>query len=403
MGNPLRVLVALAASIMAAGPVLGADNAEANKPPPPPSRLSIQWVAGDLDLRDARVEVLGLPSDVLAKLAVVRWGLPQWQRLLSVHASQGDLLDDVGMPAMAGRYRVDGEVLRFEPLFPLEPQVTYRTVFRAEALPVETPRSDEVVSATLRLPAPSSEPATTVEAIYPSSPILPENLLKFYVHFSAPMSMGRIYDHIHLRDAAGQEVELPFLEIDEELWDPTMTRLTLFIDPGRIKRGVQPLEEVGPALQAGHEYRLAIDAAWTDAAGNRLKSPFQHAFRVGPPDREPPNPEKWRIHPPAAGSHDPLVVKFKEPMDHALALRLIRVFARDGDEVRGEPMLQNNERQWHFTPATAWKAGAYDLAVQTTIEDLAGNNIGKTFEVDVFESVAPRWTSGVARRGFKIR
>ena len=34
-----------------------------------------------------------------------------------------------------------------------------------------------------------------------------------------------------------EAIELPFLEIDEELWDPAMMRLTLFIDPGRIKRG----------------------------------------------------------------------------------------------------------------------------------------------------------------------
>ena len=81
--------------------------------------------------------------------------------------------------------------------------------------------------------------------------MLPENLLKFYVHFSAPMSRGNIYDYIRLLNADGKQVELPFLEIDEELWDDSLTRLTLFIDPGRIKRGVLPLEECWTSTRSG--------------------------------------------------------------------------------------------------------------------------------------------------------
>ncbi len=83
-----------------------------------------------------------------------------------------------------------------------------------------------------------------------------------YLHFSAPMSRGHIYGHIHLRNQTGQEIELPFLEIDEELWDPTMTR-------------------------------LVIDRAWKDGSGKPLKETFQKTFKVGPPDRDPPDPTQW--------------------------------------------------------------------------------------------------------------
>jgi hypothetical protein len=38
-----------------------------------------------------------------------------------------------------------------------------------------------------------------------------------------------------------------------------------------------------------------------------------------------------------------------------------------------------------FVPGEPWKAGPYHLVVQNTIEDLAGNNIGKPFEVDLFD------------------
>ena len=39
---------------------------------------------------------------------------------------------------------------------------------------------------------------------------------------------------------------------------PTMTRLTLFFYPGRIKRGCAAVGEIGPALQSGRNYTLTI-------------------------------------------------------------------------------------------------------------------------------------------------
>ena len=52
-----------------------------------------------------------------------------------------------------------------------------------------------------------------VAQVYPSADVLPENLLKFYVHFSGPMRGGHIYDHVRFRDEAGKLVEMPFLEM----------------------------------------------------------------------------------------------------------------------------------------------------------------------------------------------
>src|SRR5207249_663090 len=208
---------------------------------------------------------------------------------------------------------------------------------------------------------------TTVSHVYPTTGVLPENLLKFYLHFSAPMSRGHIYDYIHLRDDTGKEVELPFLEIDEELWDPAMTRLTLFIDPGRIKRGVRPLEEVGPALQEGKRYTLVIDRGWKDGAGNLLKEGFQKYFKAGSPDREPPNPAQWKIRAPKAASRQPVTIIFPKPMDHALAQRVIHVTNQSGELLLGQAHLQDEERHWTFVPDAPWQGGAHRLVVETTI------------------------------------
>jgi hypothetical protein len=293
-------------------------------------------------------------------------------------------------------------LLRFQPQFPLQRGVAYRAVFRPSKLPGAEASAADIVSR-FQLPMVEREPTTTVTQIYPSADVLPENLLKFYVHFSAPMQGGHIYHHIHLRDEAGKAVELPFLEIDEELWNPEMTRLTLFIDPGRIKRGVQPLEEIGPALEEGKRYTLEIDAAWHDSAGLPLKESFRKSFRVGPQDREPPTLTSWKINSPKAGTRNELTVNFPEPMDHALALRVIHVADAAGRLVDGACALSDHEKSWTFTPQKAWAAGSHQLQVQNTIEDLAGNNVGKAFEVDLFESVQRRFTNQVVKLSFEVR
>ncbi|MDQ3623363.1 MAG: Ig-like domain-containing protein, partial [Verrucomicrobiota bacterium] len=368
----------------------------------PPRQFALRWTPDPADANKAAVEVSGLSVAALKDLEQSHWTPAQWQRLLSVYAGQGDLAVDIGLPAMLGTYRVESGILRFEPQFPLEPGVSYRAMFHPGRLPGES-GTEGIISARFELPARRSRQTSAVRAIYPSADVLPENLLKFYIHFSAPMSRGHIYDHIHLRDDTGKAIELPFLEIDEELWDPAMTRLTLFIDPGRIKRGVLPLEEVGPALEAGKRYALEIDQAWKDGAGNPLQASFRKVFRVGSPDRDPPDPAQWKVQAPTPETRAPLAITFPEPLDHALAQRLIRVTGESGEGIEGKTALENQERHWSFVPTRPWRRGAYHVVIQTTIEDLAGNNIGKPFEVDVVERVQPRLTRQSVKLAFEVR
>ncbi len=365
-------------------------------------RFSIRWIPQAPDSNQIVIEVGGIGSATLQELNRTNRSLAQWQRLLSVYADQGDLLADVGLPAMIGEYRIAADALRFEPQFPLQRGIHYRAVFSPHRLPGET-NAGQLVTSTFQLPERQSAPTTVVANVFPTADVLPENLLKFYIHFSAPMSAGHIYDHIHLRNEAGKEIELPFLEIDEELWNPAMTRLTLFIDPGRIKRGVQPLEEIGPALEEGKRYTLIIDAGWRDAANVPLRQAFQKRFTVGPTDREPIELSRWKIQSPQAETRRPLSITFSEPMDQALALRVIRVLDASNQLVAGTADLTNQERQWSFTPAHPWHRGPHQLSVQTTIEDLAGNNVGKAFDVDLFDGVERRFTNSTVKLPFIIQ
>ena len=89
-------------------------------------------------------------------------------------------------------------------------------------------------------------------------------------------------------------------------------------------------------------------------------------------------------------------------MDRALAERVIRVITDTGAPVEGKAGLEDQERRWNFVPSAPWKRGSYQILIEATIEDLAGNNIGKPFEVDLFENVQRRMTNSTVRLPFEI-
>ena len=146
-----------------------------------------------------------------------------------------------------------------------------------------------------------------------------------------------------------------------------------------------------------------IDQVWKDGAGNPLKAAFQKTFKVGPPDRDPPDPARWTVQSPKLETRAPLTITFSEPLDRALAERVIRVINGSGKPVEGKAELEDQERQWNFVPSAPWHRGAYRIVIETTIEDLAGNNIGKPFEVDLFENVQRRVTTSTVRLPFEVR
>ena len=76
---------------------------------------------------------------------------------------------------------------------------------------------------------------TVVAQVYPTSDVVPENQLRLYIHFSAPMGLKGGLDYIHLLDDAGSEVKDPFLPLDTEFWNDDRTRYTVFFDPGRAE------------------------------------------------------------------------------------------------------------------------------------------------------------------------
>jgi hypothetical protein len=315
-------------------------------------------------------------------------------------------------PAMLGTYLVENGELVFVPRFPLIPGKTYHAWcdLGAWGSPPDQPVVDSdlkidpyVITAEFKLPGSGPRSTTNVSHVFPTASTLPENLLKLYIHFSAPMGRGEAYRRVHLLDAVGKEIEGPFLELDQELWNDDQTRFTLFFDPGRIKRELLPRELVGPALEAGKKYTLVIDGDWRDAEGRPLQAGFKKQFQVGPPDEKQPDVKTWKLIAPAAGSTDPLVVDFPEALDHALLERVLRIVDEQGQVVPGMVSVANEETRWRFTPTSKWAAGSYQLEAETILEDLAGNNLGRPFEVDLFRPIERRVEAQRVRVPFRIQ
>lgn len=348
--------------------------------------------------RRSRIAVSGLAAEVLRAVQAAELDVDAWRAVFAVRVDAGTAGD---VPSMLGEYRIeDGRVL-FEPRFPLQSGLSYRVEFDTARAPgIGLPPAH--VKQVLEIPARAAGPAAKVAAVYPSRSVLPENQLKFYIQFSAPMSRGEAYRRVHLLKESGERVEAPFLELGEELWDPSGTRFTLFFDPGRIKRGLKPREEVGPSLEERHSYTLVIDADWSDAAGRPLQAPYRKAFRVGPPDDTQPDADRWKITPPAAGTRDALIVVLDEPLDWAMLQRVLVVRGPAGENLAGEVATDLQETGWSFVPAREWSAGNYKLEVDAALEDLAGNSLERPFEVDVVRPVEPEIVRKTVTREFTI-
>jgi hypothetical protein len=234
---------------------------------------------------------------------------------------------------------------------------------------------------------PQNAPTTEVVAVYPSTEELPVNQLKLYVYFSSPMSEGWAARAVQVRRADNHTpLEDVFLAAEPELWDRERQRLTLLLDPGRIKRGLAPHQEAGYPLIEGVPVIVTIISEFRDAAGRPLRADAQRRYQIGPPVRVRVVPSKWRCYYPAAGSMDPLIVEFDRPLDHALLQHSLWVNRADGRALAGRGSVGPGERSWRFEPQAPWEKGQHQLVIDSWLEDLAGNSLIRVFDRDLTQA-----------------
>lgn len=234
------------------------------------------------------------------------------------------------------------------------------------------------------VPETKLKPSTYIKNVYPTSSKLPMNQLKFYIEFSAPMRLGNAFEHIHLYKLPEGKLESEvFLVTAEELWNPEKTRVTIFFDPGRIKRGVQPNLQLGLPLVSGNTYKLVIDKEWLDVNDVKLTKGFEKTFDVVSVDRKSPNSENWKIDFPKTKNKSHLKIDFKEAMDFGLLHSAIAIVDERNRRVEGVIKLFKNESKWTFTPKKKWLIGNYKMIINAWLEDLSGNNLNRKFDVNL--------------------
>ena len=351
---------------------------------------AIRLVGPSADARAAYVEVAGADPATLDAVRRLSPTAGEWVRTLDVRVVAPD--GAASETPVAGRYAVDGSLLRFTPLFPFD---------RGRSYEVRYYRGGAIVRQTVALPAAAPAAPTFVTHVYPSADVIPENQLRMYIHFSAPMGRRGALTHIKLLDGLGREVVDPFLPLEAEFWNADRTRYTVFFDPGRQKRGILPNRQMGPSLTQGRRYTLVVDREWIDGEGNPLGGTFTRSFRVGPADRDPLDPKTWRVTAPAQGTRAPLTLDFPEPLDRGLLLRAVGV-RRDGQPVAGDVRLEADETRWTLTPSEAWAPGRYEVVALAVLEDLAGNRVGRAFEVEAFDRVEERADTAMTSLPFSL-
>jgi len=220
--------------------------------------------------------------------------------------------------------------------------------------------------------------AQSVTSIEPSAPVLPSNTLRFYITFDAPARGVAHQGGIKLLDSRNMTVENAFMDFGQELWSPDGKRLTVFFDPGKIKRGVEAHHSELSPLKEGESYRIAFGTV-------------QRAFRVGPAIRERIDPSSWVISV-VRGPAPTVDITFDRVMDAALLLDQLQVEDEDGRPVFATVRIIGGGCGVRLEPSRILKRGKYRIRIGPLLEDVAGNRINEALDHSVNEK--PREPSG---------
>jgi hypothetical protein len=281
-----------------------------------------------------------------------------------------------GTPAMAGTVVHDGEDACFVPKYGFVDGTTYVVEVGGGGC------------AEITRPLPERARTGSVVAIHPTATEVPRNLLRIYVWFSVPMSEGQVSSHVRFVDGEGAELPGAIMPGEYELWDPSHRRLTVLLDPARIKRGLVPHRQLGYPFEPGRPVRLVVDPGFLDAHGAPLAAGAQRRYEVGPDERRLIDPVQWGLRPPPARSTVPLQVIFDRPLDHGLLSRCLTVRGGDGRPLPGIAVPGPEERSWNFSPQLPWAPESHEVTVDPVLEDVSGNSLTRVFDRDLAEPAA---------------
>lgn len=277
--------------------------------------------------------------------------------------------------AVLGSITKTGDELFFTPLVPFTRGLKYDI------------KSKTISIGSFSVPLPDASAAPYVQAVYPAGDTLPSNLLKWTFEFSSPMQEGEALNHIRLIKNKRDTLTEVFLELSPELWNQESTVLTVWMDPGRIKRGLQPNLRLGPPMQPGERYELYIDSTWRSTQGLSLKSAYTKTFSTTHRDSISPDVRNWKISIPKAGTVNELIIDLPESMDHVLLEKALRLRGENRKQITGKLLVNEAGNSARFIPDLSWQKGQYILEIEAGLEDLAGNNLNRLFDEDMTRKI----------------
>ena len=280
-------------------------------------------------------------------------------------------LDGVKKISILGESALIEDQLIFTPAIPFSRGLNYEVFLRDKQI------------GKISVPSVDAHDAPYLVETYPTSDTLPENLLKLYLLFSHPMREGVSLEHIALLNDQNDTLQNVFLALQPELWNKERTALTLWLDPGRIKRELIPNQELGNPIIHGERYRLVISPDWHDARGLNLSKPYTRQFFVSSRDSVGPDINQWKLEVPGSGTKEPLVIHTMEPLDYFLLHETLKIVDDNRKKTEVSVKITHHESVVSLIPNKPWKPGRYRLVVASYLEDLAGNNLDKLFDRDI--------------------
>lgn len=260
----------------------------------------------------------------------------------------------------------DQGYMKFTPLVPFESGTPYTLICGSSLIHFEVSR-------------PISYEPLKVNAIYPGTPEVPANILKWYIEFSRAVNPVKIYDHISFLDQDGKSIDRSILNISAGLLSPDGTLLTVWIEPGRQKQLLGPNKRLGSVFEPNQQYTLLIDSTLKDNQGYQIASDVQHLFTTTEADRTKPSLDDWLVDPVQAGSDEVLGIDTKEIIDYGSLIDAFHI-KRDGQQVEGAISYDPKSKRILFSPAKKWQSGLYIIEVDHRLEDLAGNSLLHLFD-----------------------
>lgn len=280
------------------------------------------------------------------------------------------LLNDKDLTAILGVLQLKDKYI-FEPLLPFSRGSHYIIYYKNKQ------------TAEFDVPAADIKNFPEVITCFPQQDTLPENVLKLYLAFSHPMSEEQSAKYITLLKRNGDTLKGEFLNLQPELWNEDRTVLTVWFDPGRIKRYLQPNLKLGAPLKRLQHYRLVISHEWKDVQGVPLRKDFNKSFVAGNRDSLSPDTDHWKLMLPIKNLKNALIIHTDEPLDHYLFEESLQIKDENGVTIKGNFEIFNRDKSCRFIPRSKWKPGNYSIRIESRLEDLAGNNLNRPFDRDI--------------------